>query len=125
MDFKQLIEKQFEEQGLEKYEFLSSIFEITTYDDELEKLLVDEVCEVIEVLLEQRNFEYIKDPDNYLKFIRALNSFFLRDKIQWGTSIRGAWIEAEGCQIDFFPKFTTTEHFQEFLKELIVFWRSK
>ena len=81
---------------LSKYEWAAEyVFNLTTYDGELDKRIVSDIIEVCKVILENRNFEYIKDESNYIKYILVcqwLNEF---NWINWGTSIRGAWFEID------------------------------
>lgn len=77
-----------------KYEWAADrIFDLVTYDGELDEMFVKNIIEVCKILLERKNFEYIEDPDNYIKLIvvcQILNRF---NWVEWGTSIRGAWFE--------------------------------
>lgn len=77
-----------------KYEWAAEkIFDLTTYDSELDELFVKDILEVCKVILDRTNFEYILNRENYIKHIlvcQILNKFHW---IQWGTSIRGAWFE--------------------------------
>lgn len=81
--------------GIEsKLEYIGdTVFDITTYDSGensvLEKLTLI-TLEVIDAISNKKTFEYIKD--NSFKYMLAVNMTFLKDKIEWGTSIRGAWI---------------------------------
>jgi len=72
------------------------VFGFTTYDSDkgsaLESLTND-MLEVLKVILEKRNFEYLENEDNYMKYMTMVNMPFLIDKLQWGTSIRGAWLD--------------------------------
>ena len=69
------------------------IFGLKTYDDDMSYLFVKNIIEVLKVIINEENFEYIKNKENYVKFLIVCN--FLYDKIgciDWGTSIRGAWL---------------------------------
>lgn len=71
------------------------VFDLTTYDGSLDERFVKDILEVCKVILENRNFEYIKNEDNYVKYIlvcQLLNGF---SWIEWGTSIRGAWFDID------------------------------
>lgn len=72
--------------------FLSEhIFDFTTYDHEMGELFASKAVEVCEVINEGRNFDYIKDPENYRWYLLMVNMPFFADRLEWGTSIRGAW----------------------------------
>jgi hypothetical protein len=77
-----------------KYHWAASeIFDLTTYDDELDELFVKKIIEVLKVIVKRRNFEYIKDENNYITYILVCQLLEKFNWIEWGTSIRGAWIE--------------------------------
>lgn len=80
----------------DKYHWAASrIFDLTTYDRGLDEIFVKDILEVCKVILEKRNYEYIEDEKNYLKYIlvcQVLNKF---NWLNWGTSIRGAWFEVD------------------------------
>lgn len=93
------IEEQYEEwkesePDVTKEEFLMGhIFDFDTYDGDLDNFFCHLVVEVIEAILNRTTFDYIKD--NYKNYIIMVNMPFLKNKIDWGTSIRGAWFDAE------------------------------
>ena len=81
--------------GASKYEWVGhNVFNLTTYDGELDELFGKKIIEVIQAILDRRTFEYIGvNDENYIAYIivcQLLNDF---KWIDWGTSIRGAWIE--------------------------------
>jgi hypothetical protein len=77
-----------------KYEWAASdIFNLTTYDGGLDEIFVKEILEVCRVILDKTNFEYILDRNNYIKYIRVCQILDNFHWIDWGTSIRGAWID--------------------------------
>jgi len=51
------------------------------------------MIEVLVVIMNRTNFDYIKNRDNYIQFITMVNMPFLVDKLECGTSIRGAWLD--------------------------------
>ncbi len=71
----------------------STIFEFTTYDDEMDETLAKGMIEVCQVILDKETFEYIKDKQQYMKYIIMVNMPFLAEKIDWGGSVRGAWFD--------------------------------
>lgn len=77
-----------------KYEWAAShIFDLTTYDGSLDEMFVKLILEVCDVILEDENYEYIKDETNYFTFIAVCQRLSSLGWIDWGTSIRGAWFE--------------------------------
>lgn len=95
--FRDIYEEQLDwyEDKKTKYEWAATdIFELFTYDGDLDERFVKDILEVCTVILEKRNYEYIEESEsNYVKYIlvcQLLNRF---GWINWGTSIRGAWME--------------------------------
>ena len=87
--------------GLEKSEqkvvWLSDdYFELTTYDSDLDLEFGKAIREVILVINNKSNFDYIKDRENYKKFILVCQLLEEKQLIDWGTSIRGCWFYPEG-----------------------------
>jgi hypothetical protein len=80
------------EDGLTRLEFLSDyIFDFTTYDRGMAELFTRKALEVCAAISEQRTFDYIKDEDNYRWYLLMVNMPFFAERLDWGTSIRGAW----------------------------------
>jgi len=80
-----------------KFAFLSSIiFDIVTYDLDLDIEFGKDIFNIIEVIYNKKNFEYLKNEDNYKKFIIVCNILHINDWINWGTSIRNCWIDVDG-----------------------------
>ena len=77
-----------------KYEWAASqIFDLCTYDGELDELFVKKIIEICKVILEDRTYEYISESnENYINYILVCQLLYKRDWIDWGTSVRGAWI---------------------------------
>ena len=74
--------------------FVADIFDITTYDYDLSMKFGKDIIEVMEVINNRKNFEYIKeDKENYKKFILVANLLDKYNWIEWGTSIRGCWFD--------------------------------
>lgn len=67
------------------------IFDFTTYDSEVSELFASKAVEVCEAISNRSTFDYIKEPENYRWFLLMCNMPFFASKIEWGTSIRGAW----------------------------------
>lgn len=69
------------------------IFNLATYDSHLDEMFVKLILEVCEVILENRNYDYIEDETNYFTFIAVCQRLDSLGWIDWGTSIRGAWFD--------------------------------
>ena len=100
MDYKQLLEHSYviEQQDTISYppknrlEYLSDhIFDFTTYDSAISCLFAQKAVEVCDAITNRTTFEYIKSTENYRWFLLMCNMPFFADKLDWGTSIRGAW----------------------------------
>lgn len=89
-------ESSFETQTLKAEFIVENIFEIWTYSDSLNIDIANDILEVAEVIVNHQTFEYIKDKNNYKKFIIMANLFNKNELIEWGTSIRGCWFDYEG-----------------------------
>ncbi len=78
-----------------KYVWCSNyVFNLTTYDNELDEIFVKKIFEVCKAILERKTFEFIKESDEkYRQFIIVCNLLSRFEWINWGTSIRGAWFE--------------------------------
>lgn len=104
MDYLELLEHSFEmemaDTGYEcpqktRLAYLSEhIFSFTTYDSEKDELFGRKAIEICEAINEGRTFDFIKDTDNYTWFLVMCNMPFFADRLEWGTSIRGAWWSA-------------------------------
>lgn len=81
-----------------------NVFNLTTYDDALDEKFVKDILEVCKVILNRENFEYIKDENNYVKYILVCQLLDHFQWLCWGTSIRGAWFE-----VDTYYDFQTKE----------------
>lgn len=79
-----------------KYEWAAyRVFDLTTYDGGLDERFVKDILEVCKVILEDRNYEYIEDEKNYVKFILVCQLLDRNNWIEWGSSIRGAWLDVD------------------------------
>lgn len=75
-----------------KYEWAAShIFNLATYDSRLDEMFVKLISEVCDVILENKNYEYIEDETNYFTFVAVCQRLDSLGWIDWGSSIRGAW----------------------------------
>jgi hypothetical protein len=86
-----------------KLEYLGdTIFDFTTYDGAISVLLAENMLPVIKCILEKTTFVYISaNTEQYVNYITMVNTGFLADKIEWGTSIRGAWFDNFGTTGDY------------------------
>ncbi len=111
MDYLELLENSFQQERghtslrcrpKTRLAFLSdSIFCFTTYDSEKDELFGRKAVEVCTAINEGKTFDFIKDAENYTWFLVMCNMPFFSDRIEWGTSIRGAWWAGrQGKQIE-------------------------
>lgn len=101
MDYLQLLEHSFEMERADtgcgcppetRLAYLSeSIFDFTTYDSEKDEFFGRKAVEVCAAINDGTTFDYIKDAENYTWFLVMCNMPFFWPKLDWGTSIRGAW----------------------------------
>jgi len=98
--FIEILEQNYKEQaemGIEldsKIEYLgSTIFDFTTYDGEIDVLFAKKMIPVLKCILERKTFEYQQDKQQYINYLTMVNMPFLTDKLEWGSSIRGAWFD--------------------------------
>ena len=68
-----------------------NVFNFTTYESEYSELFARKALEVCTAISDGKTFEYIKEPENRLWYLLMVNMPFFADKLEWGTSIRGAW----------------------------------
>lgn len=75
-----------------RLEYLSrSIFEFVTYDQSMDELFARKAVEVCAAITSRTTFEYIQDEKNYEWYLIMCNLPFFSTRIEWGSSIRGAW----------------------------------
>lgn len=75
-----------------RLEYLSDyIFNFTTYDGAMAELFANKAMEVCAAISDRTTFDYIKDAEQYRWYLVMVNMPFFADKLEWGTSIRGAW----------------------------------
>lgn len=86
------VTREFQDEKLSRLEFLADyIFDFTTYDTEMGELFARKAIEVCAAVNEGKTFDYIKDADNYRWFLLMVNMPFFAGRLEWGTSVRGAW----------------------------------
>jgi|SRR6185369_188246 len=77
---------------LTRLEYLSDyIFDFTTYDGAMSELFASKAVEVCNAISRKETFDYIKDEENYKWYLLMCNMPFFAERLEWGTSIRGAW----------------------------------
>ena len=69
------------------------IFNFTTYSNSIDELFAALMMPVIRCILEKKTFEYQEDRSQYINYLHMVNMPFLVNKLEWGTSIRGAWFD--------------------------------
>lgn len=111
------------------------IFDFTTYDDEKSEEFGLKALEICRAISDRKTFEYIADPANYRWFLLMVNMPFFSRRLNWGTSVRGAWWDTstpneteldttglwlDGNQLTAPLKFST-EQWQEFIAAMLAF----
>ena len=97
MDYLELLEHSYKTNAsclgkTSRLNYLSeNIFGFTTYDSEMGDLFGMKAVEVCEAINNKQTFEYQKQPDGYMWYLIIVNMPFFTNKLDWGTSIRGAW----------------------------------
>jgi hypothetical protein len=123
-----LLEKEFNDlnecsdKKITKSKYLGdSIFDFVTYDDNMTNLFVNKMIQVLESILEQKTYDYINESeDNYLNYLTMVNMPFLAEKIDWSTSIRGAWFDKlKEYEVDCSKIIIEKQEIKIFIKELI------
>lgn len=71
------------------------VFDLVTYDDDLDERFTRDILEVCKAIINQETYEYIRDGSNYVKYIAVCQLLINFHWLNWGTSIRGAWFEIE------------------------------
>lgn len=70
------------------------VFNFTTYDDAVSEAFAGLMLEVIGSIMNRTTFDYQrKSPQHYINYLIMVNMPFLKDKLEWGGSIRGAWLD--------------------------------
>lgn len=102
MNYLELLKESYKEEkerddDLEPYEYLSDhIFDFTTYDGEAANRMGEVALSVCLAITDRNTFDYIKDKVNYANYLNCVNLVFFMDKLEWGTSVRGAWWDLYG-----------------------------
>jgi len=105
VDYLKLLEHSYEMERLEdadldRAEYLSDhIFDFTTYDGEIANLFGQKAVDVCKAITDKATFNYIDDEESYKWYLLMINMPFFEKKLNWGTSIRGAWWDLHGNDI--------------------------
>lgn len=99
MDYLKLLENSYEQckesqcdGDMERLEFLAeNIFDFTTYENVVSSLMAKKCLEVCRAISDRKTFEYIESEEGNLWYLLMVNMPFFAEKLEWGTSIRGAW----------------------------------
>ena len=112
------------------------IFDFTTYDSEWSEIFAKRAIEVCESISNKTTFESFEEPGRYRWFLIMINMPFFSQRINWGTSVRGAWWESppdlvyqsSGLFIgdeQFCSHMFTTKQWCEFIAAIIEFGRAQ
>jgi hypothetical protein len=116
-----------------RLEYLSDhIFDFTTYDSGKAEEFAAKALEVCAAISNEKTFDYIADPDNYRWFLLMVNMPFFARRLNWGTSVRGAWWDASTTELNITglwldgdkltePLKFSTEQWQEFIAAMLEF----
>lgn len=78
--------------GLSRLTYLANhVFDFTTYDDAMSELFAKKALEVCLSINDKSTLDYIKDADNHRWYLLMVNMSFFATRLDWGSSIRGAW----------------------------------
>lgn len=111
------------------------IFDFTTYDDTMTEEFARKALDVCRAISDGTTGDYIQDPDNYRWYLLMCNMPFFAGRLNWGTSIRGAWwdvstpncadLETSGLWLDGVqlqqPLKFSTDQWREFIAALLEF----
>ncbi len=121
-----------------KYEFLASIFGIYTYSAKADKFFVKKALSVCDAITNGKTYRFTsKSKTNYRWYLAIVNLPFFRSKINWGGSIRGAFWQSVGLDLEpmFWPAtyedkpvnevYLTVDDWVDFLKAVKFFLGKK
>ena len=106
MDYLKLLENSYKQnkkfrgdEELDPLEFLAEdIFKFTTYESVVSSLMAKKCLEVCKAISEKMTFKYIESEEGQKWYLIMVNMPFFNEKLEWGTSIRGAWWKLCGDQ---------------------------
>lgn len=96
-DYRRMLEDGYVQTGAPatRLEYLSDhIFDFTTYDRAMAELFATKALEVCAAINDETTYKYIEDPERYRWYLLMVNMPFFAGRLEWGTSIRGAWWDA-------------------------------
>ena len=80
-----------------KLEYLASgVFDFITYEDHHSQVMATKCIEVCLAITNKTTYEYISSECDYRWYLIMVNMPFFQNKLEWGTSIRGAWWDVYG-----------------------------
>jgi len=87
----------FGQNEISRREYLANyIFDFNTYDGEMDEIFAAKAVEVCRAITERTTFAYIENPEDYRWYLIMCHMPFFSEKLEWGTSIRGAWWDSRG-----------------------------
>lgn len=136
MDYKKEFQRRYNEkkeffEDISIYDFIEDdVFEFITYDSgegSAQRHLCVTMIDVIKSIINRTTFEYQeKSDENYINFITMVNMPFLKNKLSWGSSIRGCWFDCHEHDNNNFIFFrgedsliVSEKNFINFLNDLI------
>jgi hypothetical protein len=84
-------------------EIFAAIFDVTTYDSNKDRYFGLKILEVLHAIATGNGYNYQDQSDeHYTTFLMVANFKNVAPLLEWGTSIRGAWMESpkEGWGLD-------------------------
>lgn len=119
-----------------RLEYLSEhIFNFTTYDTNMSILFASKMVDICAAINDGSTYGYIEtNEENYRWFVLLCNMPFFYRRLNWGTSIRGAWWDLEqpefsscglwyGYNQVIEPLKFTNEEWKLFIKAIVEFAR--
>lgn len=104
---------------MSRLEYLSiNIFNFTTYDGAMDELFAKKALDVCVAITDKQTFEYQKDEENYKWYLIMVNMPFFVGKIEWGTSICGAWWKCYGNKLFELSSYGLYENDEQILEPL-------
>lgn len=75
-----------------RLEYLSMhVFEFTTYDGDMDTFFARRAVETCKAITTRTIGDYIAAEESYRWFLAMCNMSFFEGRLDWGSSIRGAW----------------------------------
>ena len=104
MDYLRFLEQGYaataSEEPRSRLEYLSDfIFEFITYDSEAAELFAEKALEVCAAISDSKTLDYISDAEQYRWYLLMVNMPFFAGRLDWGSSIRGAWWDYEVTEL--------------------------